>query len=187
MTRTPLKLASLLAALALLVVGCADDGDPEPEDDPTVDVGEGDDSDVEITVEDEDGEEITVRSEEDEDGISSEVESDDGTVGLTAGDLPDEWPEEFPVPDAVEVGQVFTVDEGEGLEIQAMFGYTDDFDATVAYVESLADEGWDLDITDASDEFMDRADVAINGFGWDGEIEVVEGPNTIMNITLAGG
>ena len=203
-------LLALLLALAALVAGCGDDGDveaePEPEPDaPTEDEDGGDDdgdedgeggeeaaggdSDVEVTVEGEDGEDITVRGEEDEDGgMSAEVESDDGTVGVDAGNLPDEWPDEWPVPaDDVEVGQVFTLEDDEALVIEAMFGYTDDFDATIAYVESLADEGWDIDVTDDSDEFVDRANVEVEGFGWGGEIEVIEAPNTVMNITLVQG
>lgn len=169
---------TLLLASALVLAGCGGD---DPVDDAVAEgAGNGDES--EITVDGEDGEDVTVRGDGDD---SVEVETDDGTMGLTAGGLPDEWPEEFVVlEDDVEVGNAFTFDDDDGFGIEAMFGYTDDFDATIAYVEGLADEGWDVDVVDDSDDFVERAEVTLTGFGWDGEIEVIEAPNTVMNITL---
>ena len=176
-------LVPLMLAAALALAACG--GDDEPAVDADTDAGDGD---VEVTVEGEDGEDVTVRGEEDEDGgMSAEVESDDGTVGLDAGNLPDEWPDEWPVPDEVEVSNVFTLEDDDALVIEGMLAHTGDFDTTVAYVESLADEGWDVTVTDDSDEFVDRANVEIEGFGWGGEIEILEAPNTVMNITLVDG
>lgn len=166
---------TLLLASALVLAGCGGGGDDAADEN----ASNGDGS--EVTIEGEDGGDVTVREDGDE---SVEVETDDGTMGVGT-ELPDEWPEEFHVPeDDVEVGRAFTSDVDDGFVIEAMFGYTDDFDATIAYVEGLADDGWDVEVDDDSDEFTQRADVLLTGFGWVGEIEVVEAPNTVMNIML---
>ena len=176
-------LVALLLTAALVLAACG--GDDEAAVDAEPDTGDGD---VEVTVEGEDGEDVTVRGEEDEDGgMSAEVESEDGTVGLDAGNLPDEWPDEWPVPDDVEVSNMFTLEDDDALMIQGMLAHTGGFDAAIAYLEGLTDEGWDVTVSDESDEFMDRANVEIEGFGWGGEIEVVEAPNAAMNITLIDG
>ena len=170
----------LLTVPLLLLAACGADGD-----DTTADDGDDPDGgDVEVTVEDEDGDETTVRSEETDDGTSTEVETDDGTVGMDTESLPDEWPEEWPVPEEVSVANMLSLDEDGTLTIQGMLAHDGNVDDAVAYIVGLEDEGWDAVVDEEDVEVTGGPTVELEGFGWDATVDIFEAPNPGMNVTL---
>lgn len=147
--------AALLLAAALGLAAC--DGDDT--DGMTQGSSVGDPSSVE-----------TDDVEIDDEGAAAGAGSD-GTADAGRRSLPEGWPEELAVPDDdVLVAQASPSDDG----FDAALIYRDDYDATMAYLQGLANEGWEVDLAREEGALLRQSLTVLTGFGWRAEAEVQE-------------
>jgi hypothetical protein len=84
----------------------------------------------------------------DEDGQTMRVTTDEGTVEFAGGtgSLPDDFPEQFPVPDNLEILQSTSMANDGKQFFQLIASTTQDYDDLAPWFEDrLAAQGWDID------------------------------------------
>jgi hypothetical protein len=136
-------------ALALAVAGC-DDGAATDVDEASA-VGSTDEA----------------GDESDEGDEAEEAEAAEGG-GSQPADLPEQWPEELPLHDGVELGRVIVDERDDGTVLVTLQYSTDEStDESAAYLESLADEGWDVEVEEGSEGTSTFVDGNLEGHGWD--------------------
>lgn len=99
-----------------------------------------------------------------------EAGAEDAGEAATGGqpaDLPDEWPDELPVHDGIEVGRTI-VDEFEDGTVRITLQYRTDEDTeeSAAWLESLEDHGWDADVEEGSEGTNRFVTANLEGHGW---------------------
>jgi len=184
--RKPLILA---AALALTLAACSDDEDPTSDESPV--------SETEAVEEDDSEADDAGNGEEDaaaEDGVpepggeegvetpdpdpeSEVIEDDEGAMLPDPGELTDAWPSDLPLPDhpSAEVVMSTSFSEPDAEILDALVSVDISFDEVQAYLDSLAEAGIDVEVTDDRTD-MEPASlfVDISGDNWDGLISVVD-------------
>jgi hypothetical protein len=132
--------------LALAVAGCGD--------------GAGTDVDEADAVESTD----EAADESDEAEEAEAVESG----GSQPDDLPEEWPDELPVHDGVELGRVMVDEHDDGtVSVTLQYRTEESVEESAAWLESLADEGWDVEVDEGSEGTSKFVDGNLEGHGWD--------------------
>jgi hypothetical protein len=135
-------------ALALTVAGCDD--------------GAGTDVDEASAVESTDEADEADEAEETEETEAA----DDG--GSQPDDLPEEWPDELSVHGGVELGRVIVEESDDGTAfIQLQYRTDESVEESAAWLESLADDGWDVEVEEGSEGISEFVDASLEGYGWD--------------------
>ena len=97
---------------------------------------------------DEEGNTITGGTDEDGNVV---VESDEGTFTGTAGGLPDNWPDDIPVPAGVTIEGASVIETAEGM-LMTLGGTADDAAAVAtAYAEQLESVGFERTMSNTFD------------------------------------
>lgn len=201
--RTATLLPAALAVLALALTGCGaivesatervtgqllSDEDTDVE----VDVSDGgvsvsgDDGDVDIDLGDDglvitgdDGEQSELRI----DGESGEasISAEDGEFEMRAGgELPEDFPDAFPVPDGAEVVQQQSMrSDADGRELVVVLAVPEEFDAVADPLEAgLVDAGFEIDEGEGAEIAADGERVRLLAFAGHG---VDEGMASIVD------
>lgn len=194
MRTSKILLITLVAAFALTVAGCGsivesvtervvggalsdEDTDVEVDfsdggvsvsgEDGDVDIDMGEDG---ITVTGDDGEQSEMRIDGDTGDVS--IEAEDGEFQMSSGgEIPDELPDAFPVPDDAEVVQQQTMSSEEGREVVVVLAVPGDF-ATVAdeIEDGLTSGGFEIDESERGEVVADGQQMrflAVSGHGYD--------------------
>ncbi len=178
---------SMLLVLVLAAAGCGF-GDSAGERLMEEVAGEAADEDVDLDM-DEDG--ITIETEDgevsmDEDGFSATGEDGEFEAGA-GGELPDDFPDEMPVPDG-EIQLASSGSDADGQQLQVTIVAEDDLEALEAlYADELEAGGWDVEEeAEMSMDGMRSRVLAAEGHGWDGSVTLTQTDDEppLVNIVL---
>lgn len=188
--RRIVRLLALAAVIALAVIttACGGGGDDDSASgqannaaDSSDDKGGGDDSD--------DDAKVSVSGDDDGDG-KVKIETKDGTFeGGSGAELPDDFPDDFPMPDDAEVQFAGSQSGDDGDAMTVIFKTKEPAeDVYEFYVEELGNEGYDV-----SQTFSGESDgnfggtLAFTNSDYEGAIGISEDPNdgtTGISLTL---
>lgn len=148
--------------------------------------GDGGDDAAERLIEDASGGDLDVDI--DDDGQSVRIEGEDGDSEFTfgTGELPDGFPEDFPMPDDVSVESGTSVDGGAGFSVGLDYAGSVD-DAADFYRDALPNAGFEVTATQQQEvEGRQTVIFAISGNGWDGTVSAADSPDgdTLISIIL---
>ncbi|QBI20154.1 hypothetical protein ER308_11665 [Egibacter rhizosphaerae] len=147
--RRRLVFGAVFAALALLLAACGNMveslteravGEALSDDEQDVDI----DFDEGVTVTGEDGEQSEVSFDEESGELS--FSGEDGEMTLGGGELPDEFPDEFPLPEGAEVLGQQTQRDDDGLSLSVQLAVDAPFEETAGPLrDEVEAAGWDVD------------------------------------------
>lgn len=123
----------------------------------------GDDVDVEI----------------DDDGGTINVNGEDGTnIDIGGGELPDGFPDEFPLPEGEVTAAMRSGDDDTSYSVLVATGFADVAEAAAALESDLEANDWTITetvSTDGADVGQDSVAYTIEGHGFTGQVGIVPG------------
>ncbi len=110
-----------------------------------------------------------------EEPAGEETEAEDGDEGEAdptaigrPDEVPDEWPEQLPVHTDGSVGRTEVIEHDDGtVRVELQYSLSQSTDEALAYLESLADEGWDVQADEGSEGTSSFVDGNLEGHGWE--------------------